>query len=408
MDLQDSLIKKGGLSKIDEALLNSSKEKSSTDDSLKHESVENESSKDDSSNNESSKDDSSKDDSSKDDFSKDDSSKDDSSNNESSSNDSSKGDSSNNESSSNGSSKDDSSSNEFPINESSALVSPSSSSISSPVSPSYFQASDPVSSQEKPSQEKPSHEKTSHKQESLSKSVRSGVDGDYKEHVVGHLTELRNRIMVSGAVLILGLVIIYPFSGDIIAYLWDQLIPPSVVMSIYAPTEYLMTRLKLSAALSFCIFFPFFMYQLFKFMSRGLYKNERRFLLKAVPLSFIMFLVGACLAYFIVLPIFLTYILFYSDKTAVAQVGLAETMNTVVSLVLGFGMVFQVPLLMVAIVRMGIVKEKTLRKGRLAVYGVLIGFVFLIAPDPTLVSQLIAGIALVVLFEISLILLKIV
>ena len=345
MDLKDSLIKKGGLSKIDEALLNSSKEKSSEDASLENASLINDSSGDDSLNN--------------------------------------------------GSSNGESSNDESPNNDSLIGDSSSDNSLNND-SPSYV------------SHEAPPHEKTSQNPEPLSKQVHSGVSGDYKEHVVGHLAELRNRIIASGAVLILGLVIIYPFSGDILAYLWDQLIPSSVVMSIYAPTEYLMTRLKLSAALSFCIFFPFFMYQLFKFMSRGLYKNERRFLLKVVPLSFIMFLLGVCLAYFIVLPLFLTYILFYADKTAVAQVGLAETMNTIVSLVLGFGIVFQVPLLMVAVVRMGIVKEKTLRKGRLVVYGALIGFAFLIAPDPTLVSQLIAGVALVVLFEISLILLKIV
>jgi sec-independent protein translocase protein TatC len=348
MDLKDSLIKKGGLSKIDEALLNSSKDKSSADESLKEESLINESSADESL-------------------------------------------------------ADKTPKNNFSTDDSSAHISSSSSQVSAPVSPSHFHASVPVSSYENTS-----YKKTSHEPELLSKPVRLGVEGDYKEHVVNHLAEFRNRLIVSGIILILGLVIIYPFSGGILDYLWEHFIPPSVIMSIYSPTEFLMTRLKLSAALSFCIFFPFFMYQLFKFMSRGLYKNERRFLLKVVPLSFIIFLLGVCLAYFIVLPIFLNYILFYSDKTAVAQVGLAETISTIISLVLGFGMVFQVPLLMVAVVRMGIVEEKTLRKGRLVVYGALIGFTFLIAPDPTFISQLIAGLALVVLFEISLILLKIV
>lgn len=233
-------------------------------------------------------------------------------------------------------------------------------------------------------------------------------EGDYEEHVVGHLAELRNRIIISGAVLLLGAVIAYPFSGEILAYLWDQFIPETVTMSIYSPTEHVMTRLKLSVAVAICLFFPLLTYEVFKFMSRGLYKNERKFLIKTVPLSFILFLSGAALAYFIVLPLFLNFVIFYSDQTAVAQVGLGETFNTIISLVLGFGLVFQIPLLMVSVVRMGIVEEKTLRKGRLVVYGSLIGFAFLISPDPTLVSQFIAAIALVVLFEFSLILLKIV
>jgi Twin arginine targeting (Tat) protein translocase TatC len=230
---------------------------------------------------------------------------------------------------------------------------------------------------------------------------------DYEEHVVGHLKELRNRIIIAGAALIIGAIAFYPFSGDAIAYLWSELIPESVIMSIYSPTEYLMTQIKLSVAFAICIFFPLLMYELFKFMSRGLYKNERRFLLKVVPVSFILFLLGAALAYFIILPLFLNYVLFYSDQTAVAQIGLGETFGTIISLVLGFGLVFQIPLLMVSVVRMGIVDEKTVRKGRLVIYGSLVGFAFLVAPDPTLISQLIAGVALIILFEFSLILLKI-
>lgn len=237
---------------------------------------------------------------------------------------------------------------------------------------------------------------------------KKGVEGDFEEHVVDHLKELRKRIIIAGAALLIGTLIFYPFSGDAIAYLWDKLIPESVIMSVYSPTEYLMTRLKLSVAFAICVFFPLLMYELFKFMSRGLYKNERKFLIKSVPLSFILFILGASVAYFIVLPLFLTYILFYSDQTAVAQIGLAETFNTIISLVLGFGFVFQIPLLMVSVVRMGIVEEKTLRKSRIVVYGALIGFTFLIAPDPTLISQLLAGVVLVILFEFSLLLLKII
>lgn len=231
-------------------------------------------------------------------------------------------------------------------------------------------------------------------------------DNDFEEHVADHLKELRKRIVIAGAALLIGALVFYPFSGEAVAYLWDKLIPDSVIMSVYSPTEYLMTRLKISIAFAVCVFFPLLMYQLFKFMSRGLYKNERKFLIKVVPLSFILFLLGASIAYFIILPLFMNYIIFYADQTAVAQIGLAETFNTIISLVLGFGLVFQIPLLMVSVVRMGIVEEKTLRKGRLVVYGTLVGFAFLIAPDPTMVSQLIAGVALVILFEFSLILLK--
>ncbi|WNY27007.1 twin-arginine translocase subunit TatC [Methanolapillus ohkumae] len=252
----------------------------------------------------------------------------------------------------------------------------------------------------------PKNQKSGWKSIFKKKNTKDVDDIDYEEHLIGHLTELRNRLIVCIAVLLIGSVLFYPFSGEGIAYLWNKLIPEGAVMSIYSPTEYMVTRMKLSVAAAIAVFFPVLSYELYKFMCRGLYKNERRFLWKTVPASFLLFIFGASLAYFIVMPIFFMFIIDYSDQSAIAQISLSETINTVITLVLGFGIVFQIPLLMVSAVKMGLINEKTLRKGRIMVYGTLIGFAFLISPDPTFVSQLIAGVALVILFEFSLIILR--
>jgi len=75
---------------------------------------------------------------------------------------------------------------------------------------------------------------------------------------------------------------------------------------------------------------------------------------------------------------------------------------------LGFGVVFQVPLIILFAIRMGLVKRKTLADSRLVVYGLLAGFAVFISPDPTMLSQLIVGITLVVLFEMSLLLARLI
>lgn len=238
------------------------------------------------------------------------------------------------------------------------------------------------------------------------KHTRSGVETDYKEHIVDHLRELRNRLIVVIIVLSVATFFIYPFSGDIIRFLWDTLLPSGVIMSIYAPAEFLMTCLKLSVAISVGISFPVLMFELFKFMSRGLYKNEKKFLFKVVPASYILFLTGAGLAYFFILPVFMGYIIHYSDLSAMPQVSLTETINSVIVLVLGLGFVFQIPLLMVISMKMGIVQPSTLKKYRFTVYIALFSLGFFISPDPTFFAQVLVGIALVILFEISLILVK--
>lgn len=236
--------------------------------------------------------------------------------------------------------------------------------------------------------------------------VRKGVETDYKEHLVEHLRELRNRIIYVMIVLFVATFLIYPFSGDILNFLWDKLLPENVTMSIYAPTDFIMTKIKLSIACAVGIAFPFLMYQLFRFMSRGLYKNEKRFFLKVVPVSYILFIIGASIAYFIILPIFMSYIIYYSDMTAAPQVSLTETINSVIVLVLGLGFVFQIPLLTVIAVEMGIIEVETVKKYRIAVYLFIFSLAFFLTPDPTFLAQVIVGISLIILFEMGLLLVR--
>jgi sec-independent protein translocase protein TatC len=93
-------------------------------------------------------------------------------------------------------------------------------------------------------------------------------------------------------------------------------------------------------------------------------------------------------------------------SVATPLLSIGQTFNIVMNFILGFGVVFQIPLVVIMAVKMGLVKRKTLADGRLAAYGVLFAFAFFISPDPTMLSQLIVGIVLILLFEVSLLLAK--
>jgi hypothetical protein len=84
----------------------------------------------------------------------------------------------------------------------------------------------------------PESSATSSVPETISVSGKRRPKGDYEEHVVGHLKELRNRIIIAGAALFIGAVVAYPFSGRLLAYLWSRFIPENVIMSVYSPMEY--------------------------------------------------------------------------------------------------------------------------------------------------------------------------
>jgi sec-independent protein translocase protein TatC len=199
----------------------------------------------------------------------------------------------------------------------------------------------------------------------------------------------------------------YPFSEYIIQVIWANFVPEGIQMSVYSPLEWIIARLKLSLVFGIAVSVPLFLYEMFSFAASGLYFNERRFFLKIVPSSFILFLLGGSLAYFLFLPVFFQYIIFYSNDVALAQISVQRTLSVVTTLIVGFGLVFQLPLLIIFALKMGLVKKETLKKQRFFMYAVLFGLAVFVSPDPTFVAQVFVSVLLIVLFEFSLVLARV-
>jgi sec-independent protein translocase protein TatC len=229
---------------------------------------------------------------------------------------------------------------------------------------------------------------------------------DPEQALKEHLKELQKRIIRILVVLFISICFIYPFSGEIIRTTWIRLIPVEFAMTVYSPLEWIFVKMKLSLVLSSLIATPIIIYEMFMFAARGLYPNEKCFLKKIVPLSFILFLLGSTIALFLVLPLLLKQIIFYSNDIAVAQVSVQKTFSVVTTLIIGFGFVFQIPLLMLCAIKMDLVNHNTLCKQRIIVYSTFLGFSTFLSPDPTFIAQFICMLMLVVLFEIGLILSK--
>ncbi|VVB92069.1 Sec-independent protein translocase protein TatC [uncultured archaeon] len=230
------------------------------------------------------------------------------------------------------------------------------------------------------------------------------VPGDEEMPIVEHINELRRRMMAVAIPVIIIASISYFFSGELLQLIWNQAV--HVPMTIYAPMDLIITRLTLSLVCALFIGIPLMVYEVFMFIGKGLYPNEKMFFIKIVPFSFILFTAGALLAYFVAIPLIFKYTIMYSIDVAAPQISVINTINTILTLVLGFGLVFQFPLLMVFAIKMGILKYEFIRGKRIAVYGILLAFALFVSPDPSAISELIVAAALVVLFEFSLIIAK--
>ncbi len=233
----------------------------------------------------------------------------------------------------------------------------------------------------------------------------SPVPGDVEMPLSEHIKELRSRLMIAIIPIVILTLLVFLYSGELLQIIWRQSMPANVpiafVMNIYSPMELIITKLKLSFMFALFIGTPILIYEIFMFVGKGLYENEKLFFIKVVPLSFILFVAGATLAYFVVVPLIFKYTMLSSTE-AVPRISVMKTLSTIIALVLSMGLIFQFPLLLIFSMKMGLLKPEYLKQKRRIIYALLLAFAFLVSPDPSALSELIIAILLVILFEFSL------
>jgi sec-independent protein translocase protein TatC len=217
-----------------------------------------------------------------------------------------------------------------------------------------------------------------------------------------HLRELRDRIVVVLGVTLALMAVTFIFSSTLVGMVLKHVVPAGATLTIYAPLELFEVRIVVSFIVAIAVGFPLLVYEAFRFASPGLYEHEKRFVVLVLPISFLLFVLGALVAYFLVLPAFFYLVYEYDGSMVVSDLSIGQTFSIVTNLMLGFGIVFQVPLVINMAIKMGLVKRKTLADSRLLAYGLLVGFAVFITPAPSMLSQLLVGVVLIALYEASL------
>jgi sec-independent protein translocase protein TatC len=176
---------------------------------------------------------------------------------------------------------------------------------------------------------------------------------------------------------------------------------------VYSPIEYFLTKLKLSGLVGLVVALPVGIYQTYLFMRPGLYPKERRYYLASVPLSFVLAVMGVAFATFVILPLLFEYFLTYSADTVSIAFQLKDTMNLMLVLMGWLAVIFQIPLLMSLAVMMGVTSRAWMASKRIYFWGGFgaIGF-FTGAADPTGVAPILLTLTMIVLFEVTLLLLR--
>jgi sec-independent protein translocase protein TatC len=229
----------------------------------------------------------------------------------------------------------------------------------------------------------------------------TGIPEDRELPLEEHLTELRNRLLVIIAFIILLSPLIFIHTPDIIQGFKETLLPPDVELIVLNPLEYMYMRFLLSIAGATIACTPLIIYEVFKFMRPGLYPRERSFFLRVVPLSILLFAVGGLFSYYVLTPFSVSFLITYAEEVATPMMVLSRFVSFLVFMLLSIGLIFQMPLVVSFLVKGKLVTVRELREKRKYAYPILLVGAVTLAPDPTPVTPLVIAVTLIVVYELS-------
>jgi len=230
-------------------------------------------------------------------------------------------------------------------------------------------------------------------------------EGD-EQPFISHLVELRNRLVRAGiAVIVMFLALAY-WASDIFRLLARPLmqnLPQGGHMIVTDVTGSFFVPMKVTLLVAFVLALPFVLYQVWAFVAPGLYQHEKRLVLPLVSSSYLLFLCGMAFAYFVVFPAVFRVMAHYNAPLgAQMSTDINNYLSFTLTMFLAFGMTFEVPIVVVLLVRMGVLTVKKLRAIR--PYVVVGAFVIAaIVTPPDAFSMLVLAVPLVVLYEAGII-----
>ncbi|MDO4230848.1 MAG: twin-arginine translocase subunit TatC [Lautropia sp.] len=225
-----------------------------------------------------------------------------------------------------------------------------------------------------------------------------------EENFISHLVELRDRVIRSLIVILLLFFACFYVAPDLMKFLarpLQEALPPGSNAVFIAGEGAFFTLTKMALLTAVLLSLPWVLYQAWAFVSPGLYAHEKRFAGPLIVLSVIFLVLGIAFAYFFVLPVAYKFFFSFAEKTgADVMQDLQRYWDFTLSIFFGFGLAFEVPVVVMLMIKLGIVSVEGLREARrYVIVGAFVVAAVLTPPD--VLSQFMLAVPLMLLYELG-------
>ncbi|MEE1230842.1 MAG: twin-arginine translocase subunit TatC [Phascolarctobacterium sp.] len=229
---------------------------------------------------------------------------------------------------------------------------------------------------------------------------RENIDRDMS--LAEHLTELRSCLVKAGAALVAGTAVSFYY----LEYIIKTLTAPVGQLYYLRPAEAFMVYLKIALLAGLILASPMVLYQLYSFVRPALTLREKHYALCTIPIIIVLFLGGMLFSYYLVFPRAVEFFLGFGPERVSPLISIESYLDFMLMLVVPFGFVFNIPVVLLLLVYVKLVSAQTLNKYQKHV--ILAAFILaaLITPTPDIFTQSLLALPMVVLYEVSLVLCK--
>jgi len=225
------------------------------------------------------------------------------------------------------------------------------------------------------------------------------INGEKKLTVLGHIAELRKRLIRSIIVIVVTSILSFAFYNQI----FDILIAPAqgINLIFIEMTEMLGTIMRVCLFSGIIIAMPYLTYEVIMFVSPALTRKEKRYIYLILPWIALMFAAGIIFSYFVLAPRMILFLTTFGGDIATPQIKIGNYISVVTRLLLAMGLVFEMPVLTTFLARLGIITSKWLADKRKT--AIILAFILAAIITPTIdpINQSLVAIPLVILYEMS-------